>query len=153
MSNRMLTLMMGMVAFLILAVGAVFVIALAGGSDDDDTTPGASGDDERPRSSGDGICSDNSLIVPGSDPASVLDPIQVADVATSEYVVEIFGGLVTLDTDLKVQPDIAQEWEVSNGGKTYTFKLRNNVVFHTSNTRPVTAGSTLSSRILAAAPR
>ena len=139
MSNRMLTLMMGMVAFLILAVGAVFVIALAGGSDDDDTTPGASGDDERPRSSGDGICSGNSLIVPGSDPASVLDPIQVADVATSEYVVEIFGGLVTLDTDLKVQPDIAQEWEVSNGGKTYTFKLRDNVVFHTGNTRRVTA--------------
>lgn len=34
MSNRMLTLMMGFVAFLILAVGVVFVIALAGGGGD-----------------------------------------------------------------------------------------------------------------------
>ncbi len=54
-------------------------------------------------------------------------------------MVEIFGGLVTLDTELKVQPDIAQSWEVSNGGKTYTFKLRDDVVFHTGNTRRVTA--------------
>jgi len=138
MSNRMLTLMMGMVAFLILVVGAVFVVALAGGGDDDDSTPGSS-DDERPRSNGKGICSGNSLIVPGSDPASVLDPIQVGDVATSEYVVEIFGGLVTLDPDLKVQPDIAQSWDITNGGKTYTFKLRDDVVFHTGNARRVTA--------------
>lgn len=138
MSNRMLTLMMGMVAFLILVVGAVFVVALAGGGDDDNPAPGSS-DDERPRSNGKGICSGNSLIVPGSDPASILDPIQVGDVSTSEYVVEIFGGLVTLDTDLKVQPDIAQSWDVSNGGKTYTFKLRDDVVFHTGNARRVTA--------------
>lgn len=142
MSNRMLTLMMGVVAFLILAVGVVFVIALAGGGDDDDGSPASpsNGDDtDSPRSSGNGICSGKSLIVPGNDPNTVLDPIQVGDVSTSEYVVEIFGGLVTLDTELKVQPDIAQSWEVSNGGKTYTFKLRDDVVFHTGNTRRVTA--------------
>jgi ABC-type transport system substrate-binding protein len=142
MSNRMLTLMMGVVAFLILAVGVVFVIALAGGGGDDDGGSPASpsnGDDDSPRSTGNGICSGQSLIVPGNDPNTVLDPIQVGDVSTSEYVVEIFGGLVTLDTELKVQPDIAQSWEVSNGGKTYTFTLRDNVVFHTGNTRRVTA--------------
>jgi hypothetical protein len=47
MSNKMLTLMMGFVAFLILAVGLVFVIALAGGGGDDDDTP-AGDDGERP---------------------------------------------------------------------------------------------------------
>lgn len=142
MSNRMLTLMMGVVAFLILAVGVVFVIALAGGGGDDDGGSPASpsnGGEDRPRSTGTGICSGNSLIVPGSEPATVLDPIQVGDVSTSEYVVEIFGGLVTLDANLEVQPDIAQDWEISNGGKTYTFKLRDDVVFHTGNTRRVTA--------------
>ncbi len=35
MSNKMLALMMGFVAFLILAVGLVFVLALSGGGDDD----------------------------------------------------------------------------------------------------------------------
>jgi ABC-type transport system substrate-binding protein len=142
MSNRMLTLLMGVVAILILAVGVVFVVALAGGGDDDDGGSPASpsnNDGDSPRSTGNGICSGNSLIVPGSEPATVLDPIQVGDVSTSEYVVEIFGGLVTLDTNLEVQPDIAQSWEVSNGGKTYTFTLRDDVVFHTGNTRRVTA--------------
>jgi ABC-type transport system substrate-binding protein len=139
MSNKMLTLMMGFVAFLILAVGLVFVIALAGGGgDDDDSSPADS--DGTPRSSTSGkICDGKSLIVPGDEPASVLDPIQVGDVATAEYVVEIFGGLVTLDPDLKVQPDIAKEWTVSNGGKTYTFKLRDDVTFHSGNAKRVTA--------------
>ncbi|GMV86377.1 MAG: ABC transporter substrate-binding protein [Dehalococcoidia bacterium] len=141
MSNRMLTLLMGVVAILILAVGVVFVVALAGGDDDDGGSPASpsNNDGDSPRSTGNGICSGNSLIVPGSEPATVLDPIQVGDVSTSEYVVEIFGGLVTLDTNLEVQPDIAQSWEVSNGGKTYTFTLRDDVVFHTGNTRRVTA--------------
>lgn len=142
MSNRMLTLMMGVVAFLILAVGVVFVIALAGGGGDDNGGSPASpsnDDGNGPRSTGKGICSGNSLIVPGNEPATVLDPIQVGDVSTSEYVVEIFGGLVTLDTNLEVKPDIAQSWKVSNDGKTYTFTLRDDVVFHTGNTRRVTA--------------
>jgi ABC-type transport system substrate-binding protein len=140
MSNRMLTLMMGVVALLILAVGVVFVAVLAGGGGDDDGSPASpSNNDDSPRNTGRGICSGKSLIVPGNDPNTVLDPIQVGDVSTSEYVVEIFGGLVTLDPELKVQPDIAQSWEVSNGGKTYTFTLRDNVVFHTGNTRRVTA--------------
>lgn len=140
MSNRMLALMMGLVAFLILAVGVVFVIALAGGGDDEaaPASPG-SGDQQNPSRTGSGICSGNSLIVPGSQPNTVLDPIQVVDVSTSEYVVEIFGGLVTLDRDLNVVGDIAQDWEVSNGGRTYTFRLRDNVVFHTGNQRRVTA--------------
>jgi len=138
MSNRMLTLMMGFVAFLIIAVGVVFVIALAGGGggDDDGGTPADSNSTPKASTSGK-ICDSKALIIPGDDPSSVLDPIQVGDVSTSEYVVEIFGGLVTLDPDLKVQPDIAKEWSVSNGGKTYTFKLRDNVVFH--NSQRVTA--------------
>ncbi|MBA4180074.1 MAG: hypothetical protein C0506_05740 [Anaerolinea sp.] len=137
MSNKMLTLMMGFVAFLILAVGVVFVFALASGGDDDaasDTENG--GQEKKPSNAAAGkICEGNILYVPGGEPNSLLDPIQVGDVETSEYVVEIFGGLVTLDTDLKVQPDIAKSWEVTNGGKTYTFKLRDNVVFHQGGRR------------------
>ncbi len=136
MSNRTLTLLMGFVAFLIVAVGAVFaVVALSGGGDDDNTpasgeatpakksTPGASGATAS-------ICEGKSLIVPGSEPLSPFDPILTSDQSTADYIYEIFGGLVTLDRDLKVQPDIAERWDVSADGKVYTFKLRNNVVFH-----------------------
>src|SRR3970040_159165 len=99
MSNRTLTLLMGLVAFLILAVGAIAIAIFAGGGGDDNGTP-SSGDNptETPRNT-----------TSGSDPATTLDPIQVRDEGTAEYVLEIFGGLVTLDLELGVVPDIAQE--------------------------------------------
>ncbi len=138
MSNRTLTLLMGLVAFLILAVGVIAIaIFAAGGGGDDNGTP-SSGDNptETPRNTtAGGICSGDSLITFGSDPATTLDPIQVRDEGTAEYVLEIFGGLVTLDLNLGVVPDIAQEWTVSPDGLTYTFKLRDDVVFHNSNRR------------------
>lgn len=49
----------------------------------------------------------------------------------------VFSGLVTLDTALQVQPDLAAGWEVSEDGRAYTFYLRQNAVFHDG--RPVTA--------------
>ncbi len=96
-------------------------------------TEAARGDGERVS----GICGENRLITFGSDPATVLDPIQVGDADTAVYVTEIFGGLVTLDLDLNVQPDIAERWEVSDDGMVYTFFLRDDAVFH--NGRRVTA--------------
>ena len=72
----------------------------------------------------------------GSDPTT-LDPHLTGDVASAVYIVEVFGGLVTLDRDLEVAPDLAKDWEISNGGKTYTFHLREDAKFH--NGRPVTA--------------
>lgn len=137
MSNRALTLMMGVIAFLILIVGGIFafiVVAGGGDGDDDSDTPADTSDDNgtsptRTASSGD-ICEGKTFYTYGADPATLLDPIQVRDEGTSEYIVEIFGGLVTLDLDLNVQPDIAESWEISPDGKTYTFTLRDNVVFH-----------------------
>jgi len=129
--------MMGFVAFLIVAVGAVFIGVLASGGDDSGGTgaPASNSTPTKKSSSSGGICDGDKLITFGSDPNSVLDPIQVRDVATSEYVVEIFGGLVTLDLNLKVVPDIAREWKISDDGRTYTFKLRDDVVFQNSNRR------------------
>jgi oligopeptide transport system substrate-binding protein len=124
---------MAFVAFLIVAVGVVFVVVLASGGDDDNApaSDGTPAKNNTPKSgSAAGVCSGNTLVVPGSEPQNVLDPIQVDDVATSEYIVEIFGGLVTLDRELKVQPDIAKSWDISADGKTYTFHLRDNVLFH-----------------------
>ncbi|OAI39552.1 hypothetical protein AYO38_01550 [bacterium SCGC AG-212-C10] len=139
MSNRTLTLMMGVVAFLIIIVGVVFFAVVVGssGGDDDDSTPSNSDSTPSKGASSAGFCSDDRLLTFASEPLSLFDPIQVDDEATAEYIVEIFGGLVTLDLDLKVQPDIAESWTVSPDGKTYTFKLRDNVVFH--NNRRVTA--------------
>lgn len=69
------------------------------------------------------------LRVLGSDPVS-LDPAIMSDTSSSEYVMEVFGGLVTLNRQLKVSPDIAESWTVSPDGKNYTFKLRPGAKFH-----------------------
>ena len=48
----------------------------------------------------------------------------------------VFSGLVALDRDLKLIPDLAGSWEVTDG-TTFTFHLRSDARFH--NGKPVTA--------------
>jgi ABC-type transport system substrate-binding protein len=74
--------------------------------------------------------------LPGSEPPT-LDPQLSGDATSAEYIVEIFSGLVTLDKDLNLAPDIAERWEISQDGTVYTFFLRKNVKFH--NGKPVRA--------------
>lgn len=73
------------------------------------------------------------LVRLGNDPPT-LDPHLTSDVSGAVIVVEVFGGLVTLDRDLKVVPDLAEKWKVSDDGKTYTFTLRRNAKFHDGKT-------------------
>lgn len=76
-----------------------------------------------------GLLSSNGLTIYGVSP-STLDPAHCMDATSASYIVEIFSGLVTLDSDLNIVEDIAESYEVSPDGKTYTFHLREGVVFH-----------------------
>jgi len=58
-----------------------------------------------------------------------LDPA-LAEGGGGGIIGAIFSGLVKLDKDLKVVPDIAEKWEISEDGKVYTFYLRKNSKFH-----------------------
>ena len=71
-----------------------------------------------------------------SDPPT-LDPALTSDTSSAFVVVEVFSGLVTIDPDLNIVPDIAERWEVSNDERTFTFYLRQDVRFHDG--KPVTA--------------
>jgi oligopeptide transport system substrate-binding protein len=73
----------------------------------------------------------------GVDPIT-LDPAVSAEMTSHEYVAQIFGGLVRLDDNLESVPDIAERWEISEDGRTYTFYLREDVTFHDG--KGVTAG-------------
>jgi oligopeptide transport system substrate-binding protein len=59
-----------------------------------------------------------------------IDPALSREVTSASYVLEIFSGLVTLDRELQVAPEIAEKWETSEDGKTYTFHLRQDAKFH-----------------------
>ena len=71
-----------------------------------------------------------------SDPPT-LDPALVSDTTSMGIVAEFFSGLVTLNTDLRLEPDLAESWEISRDGTVYTFKIRENAKFH--NGKQVTA--------------
>lgn len=133
MSNRTLPLMLGFVVVLMVVVLAVMAVLLFSDGDDGGASP-ASGDDgdSSPSNGGavGGFCEDSFMRLQGAEPPTSLDPIQVRDTSAAEIVVEVFGGLVTLDTDLNVVPDLAEEWDISDDGRVYTFRLRDNIVFH-----------------------
>ncbi|MCK9163505.1 MAG: ABC transporter substrate-binding protein [Bacteroidales bacterium] len=61
---------------------------------------------------------------------SSLDPAFAKDQAMIWANLQIFNGLVQLDSLLEVQPSIAKKWEISEDGLTYTFTLRDDVYFH-----------------------
>ncbi len=70
------------------------------------------------------------------NPISSLDPAFAKSQNNIWAVDHIFNGLVTLDDNLKIQPAIAQSWDISEDGKSYTFTLRNDVYFHDNECFP-----------------
>ena len=64
----------------------------------------------------------------GIDPIT-LDPAVSAEMTSHDYIAQIYSGLVRFDDDMEPAPDIAERWEVSGDGRTYTFYLRKDVVF------------------------
>lgn len=71
-----------------------------------------------------------------ADP-STLDPALVTDVAGASVASKLFNGLVRLDDNMSVSPDIAERWQISRDGLRYIFFLKREVRF--SNNREVKA--------------
>jgi peptide/nickel transport system substrate-binding protein len=61
---------------------------------------------------------------------STLDPAFARNPSIIWPVNQLFNGLVQLDDNLDVVPDIATSWTVSEDGLRYQFKLREDVFFH-----------------------
>ncbi len=61
-----------------------------------------------------------------------LDPAFARNPQNIWPINQLFNGLVQLDKNLSVQPEIASTWNVSSDGLLYTFFLKKDVYFHTS---------------------
>jgi oligopeptide transport system substrate-binding protein len=79
----------------------------------------------------------NTLRLYSDSQPETLDPAVVQDTTSHRFVGLLFSGLVALDSNLEVVPDLAASWDVSASGTVYTFHLRNDATFHDG--RPVTA--------------
>ncbi len=70
-------------------------------------------------------------------PVQSLDPQQATDGTSFEVIADYTDGLMQMDADGKAVPAIAESYELSEDGLTYTFHLREDAVW--SNGEPVTA--------------
>lgn len=109
-------------ALLLTLVMAVTLLAGCGGGSGSEDSTGASGE-------GSGSAQDTLTIAQGSD-ATSLDPVAVNNVYSSNVMKQIYDNLVDLDKDGNVVPMLAESWEVSDDGLTFTFHLRQGVKFH-----------------------
>ena len=66
-----------------------------------------------------------------------LDPHVVTAFSSFAVLSQIYDGLVENNAELQVEPALAESWEISEDGLTYTFTLRGGVTFH--NGRALTA--------------
>jgi oligopeptide transport system substrate-binding protein len=88
------------------------------------------------------------LVLNSGEPIT-LDPA-LTHSGASGLMADIFSGLARLDTDLEIQPDLAQRWEISPDGLVYTFYLQEDARFH--NGRPFTVDDVIFSWERAASP-
>ncbi len=76
-----------------------------------------------------GIPREESLVLALDTGPITLDPGIAQESQSIQYIRQIFDGLVTLDDELNVVPDLAM-WEVSDDGLTYTFTIDPEATFH-----------------------
>jgi len=62
-----------------------------------------------------------------------LNPYQVVSSTSEQILLNVFEGLIMPGVDGTVVPALAESYEISEDGKTYTFSIRKGVKFHNGN--------------------
>jgi len=91
---------------------------------------------------------DQALVLEGGESTNPRDYDPATTFGSGDKLV--FSGLVSFDPHLNLTPDLAEKWEVSPDGMTYTCHLRQNSKLH--NGKPVTAQDVIYSWERAASP-
>src|SRR6185436_13062498 len=81
-------------------------------------------------------------VVPGSDLA-ILDPIWTTATISQNHGYMIYDTLFGMNAEGRIQPQMVDRYEMSQDGKTWTFRLRDGLEFHDG--QPVTSEDVLAS--------
>lgn len=73
---------------------------------------------------------DGKIVVGISQDLDSLDPHKAVAAGTKEVLFNLFEGLVKPDQNGNLEPAVAESYDISEDGKVYTFRLRQNVKFH-----------------------
>src|SRR5699024_5383088 len=114
--------------FLKVLLTALFAIALvACSSGDSDDGGNDNGDDD---GSSEEATEGGELRVAYSAQPDSLDVHLSTAIIAAEVMGHVFETLLTTDSDYNIKPMLAESYEQSEDGKTVTFHLRDDVVFH-----------------------
>jgi peptide/nickel transport system substrate-binding protein len=82
---------------------------------------------------------DGLVMATAIDDIITLDPAEVFEFTAAEYAAQVYDRLVTFPVDdvTQLKGHIAESWTIADDGRTYTFKIRDGVTFHSGN--PLTA--------------
>ena len=115
--------------FFALALALVLALGMtACGGSDSDAKPPAGSESTGTSSDKDGAA-EQLIVLTGSD-ASTFDPHFCTDSATEIFNKNMYNNLVCFNSAMELQPELAEEWSISDDGMTWTFKLRQDVRFH-----------------------
>lgn len=136
--RRLAPLPTGLLLLALVACGGAAPPAPASTSTQAPTTlapavPSASGAASSPASVSDpsaGVPRQGGVLVVGkTDEAPSIDTLENAN-ASMRLTSLLYDNLVFVDEKLQLQPMLAESWDIADGGKVYTFKLRKGVKFH-----------------------
>ncbi|MCZ2260304.1 peptide-binding protein [Sporosarcina sp. G11-34] len=74
--------------------------------------------------------SGGSLVLGTTAAPTIFNPYYSTDTSSSTIENFIFSGLVTVDTDFNPEGDLAESWDFTEDGLTWTFNLRKDVKWH-----------------------
>ncbi|MBU2541399.1 MAG: peptide-binding protein [Candidatus Omnitrophica bacterium] len=72
----------------------------------------------------------DTIVVGSIGDARSLIPILASDSASGDIVGLVFNGLIKYDKDINLIGDLAESWQIAEGGLVIIFKLRKNVRWH-----------------------
>lgn len=81
-------------------------------------------------------------VIAGAAPAT-WDPSLAGDAATASTLAQVYEGLTALDAESQVQPALAVEWSIEDGGRRIVFELRPGITF--SDGSPITSRDVVAS--------
>lgn len=110
-----------------LATSAVLFLAACGGGTEDGDTPADST----------GSGTDEIVIGSVNEPTGLQRFVGGSSGISQTMTRNVYEGLVAIDVDGAIIPALAEDWEISEDGLTYTFHLREGVTFHDGT--PLTA--------------
>lgn len=82
----------------------------------------------------DNTCDQSHLVFRYNEHSDItsLDPAFAKDQRNIWAVHQLYNTLISLDDSLNLQPELAKTWSIGKDGLTYTFNLRDDILFHQS---------------------